>query len=232
AANAPTMSTTSDGIVFTNQTFGSTTFTQGSFSNAVQSVNLFGTSLGGSFTLTFGGQTTPAGLLTPTSTAAQVKAALEALTSIGTGNVSVTGSSTASGGTFYIEFTGALANQAVGAITATSSLTGTTPSIQIGQDTTGFSTQSAAPTLQTGVNNSADIVTGSKTLLLSGNLTVSTTGNGATTGTTPPATISGILALGGATRTFTIADTLIPNLADDLVVNAIVTSSGIFGIST
>lgn len=60
------------------------------------------------FTLTYGGQTT--GMLSTTSSAATVQAALEALSSIGTGNVSVTGS-------WVVEFTGTLAETDVEMLT-------------------------------------------------------------------------------------------------------------------
>jgi hypothetical protein len=79
----------------------------------------------GTYTLTFGGQTTAA--IAWDATAAQVQAALEALSTIGTGNVSVTGMSgglTAAPAT--ITFINDLGYQDVGALTSTQSgLTGT-----------------------------------------------------------------------------------------------------------
>ena len=65
------------------------------------------------FTLTFGGNTTSD--LPATSTAAEIQSALEALSSIGTGNVTVTGSNP-----WSIEFIGDLAEQNVAEIVATS----------------------------------------------------------------------------------------------------------------
>lgn len=73
------------------------------------------TLVGGSddkFTLTFGGQTTS--LLKWNSTAAEVEAALEALSSIGTGNVDVTGN-----GPYIVEFKGAFAGENVALLTGT-----------------------------------------------------------------------------------------------------------------
>lgn len=57
----------------------------------------------GTFTLTFGAQTT--GALSYAAAAAAVQAALEGLSSIGSGNVSVRGSA---GGPYWVAFTGAL----------------------------------------------------------------------------------------------------------------------------
>ena len=75
---------------------------------------------GGTFTLTFGGQTTSA--LAFDVTAAGVQTALRALSSIGDGNVTVTGNINSKSGAI-VEFTGTLANADQAQITATSSLT-------------------------------------------------------------------------------------------------------------
>jgi hypothetical protein len=72
-------------------------------SNEVQVLTVGGSGLT-SFTVTFGGQTTAA--IPAAATAAQVQSALEALSTIGTGNVVVTGSA---GGPWTITFQGALA---------------------------------------------------------------------------------------------------------------------------
>lgn len=69
---------------------------------------------GDPFTLTYSGQTTTS--LAQTSTAAQVETALEALSTIGTSNVNVTG---ADGGPFDCVFNDALGNQDVPTMTAT-----------------------------------------------------------------------------------------------------------------
>jgi hypothetical protein len=74
---------------------------------------------GGTFTLTFGAQTTPGQAYG--ATAATVQAALEALTSIGTGNVAVAG---ASGGPYCVALKGTLAGSS-GLLTGSgASLTG------------------------------------------------------------------------------------------------------------
>jgi hypothetical protein len=57
--------------------------------NAVQTLSVSGNPTGGTFTLAFGGQTTVA--IAASATAAQVQAALQALSSIGAGNVACAG---------------------------------------------------------------------------------------------------------------------------------------------
>ena len=108
--------------------------TDGKFADAAvaarekQTVTITGSPTGGTFTLTFGGQTTAA--IAYNATAATVEAALEALSTIGEGNVQVTG---AAGGPYTVEFVGQLANQNVAAMTASgASLTGgTSPAVAI-----------------------------------------------------------------------------------------------------
>lgn len=73
--------------------------------NEVQSVYLSGTPTGGTFTLTFGANTT-AGIAYNASAAA-VQSALAALVSIGSGNVAVTGSGTIAS-PWFVSFIGAL----------------------------------------------------------------------------------------------------------------------------
>lgn len=67
-----------------------------------------------SFTVTFGGQTT--GAIVAAATAAQVQTALEALSTIGVGNVLVTGSAS---GPWTLTFRGALADTDVAQVTTT-----------------------------------------------------------------------------------------------------------------
>ncbi len=67
----------------------------------------------GGFTLSFGGATTP--VLSPTATAAQVEAALGALSTIGAANVSVSG---AAGGPYTVLFMGTFTNTTVGSLTS------------------------------------------------------------------------------------------------------------------
>jgi len=100
----------------------STTAATGSGSpvNEVQTVTLTGTPSGGTFTLTYDGQTT--GTIAYNASAATVTNALEALSNIGSGDVAVTGSA---GGPWTVTFTGALAGTNVPQMTADgSSLTG------------------------------------------------------------------------------------------------------------
>jgi hypothetical protein len=101
----------------------------------VQSVTITGSPTGGTFTLTYSGQTTAA--IPYNATAAQVQTALEALSNIGVGDVVVAGGP-GPGSAFSVTFAGALANTDVAAMTATPSLTGgSTPSVTIGTTTAG-----------------------------------------------------------------------------------------------
>jgi hypothetical protein len=87
----------------------------------------------GTYTLTFGGQTTSA--IAFDATAAQVKAALIALSTIGAGNINVTGNV---GGPYTITFTGSLSGLPQTDITADSTnLTGNTHTALIAQATGG-----------------------------------------------------------------------------------------------
>lgn len=88
--------------------------------NERQTVTLRGAPTGGTFTLTFDAQTT--GSLPHNASAAVVQAALEALSSVGYGNVYVTAER--AGGPYVVEFIGALAAANQSAISGTSSLTG------------------------------------------------------------------------------------------------------------
>ena len=87
-------------------------------------VTLAGNPTGGSFTLTYNGYTTAA--IASTATVATVQTALQAITSIGSGNATVTGFT---GSPYVILLSSALA-VGTNAVTATSTLTGgTTPSV-------------------------------------------------------------------------------------------------------
>lgn len=116
---------------------------------SVQTATITGGPTGGTFTLTFASQTTSA--LAYNSTAAQVQSALQALSSIGVGNVTVSGPA---GGPYVITFAGTLAPGPQSAITATPSLTGgTSPGVTITQTTTGVANSTASSaTTTTGVN--------------------------------------------------------------------------------
>lgn len=97
----------------------------------VQSVDITGSPSGGTFTLTFDGETTAS--LDHDCTAAEMESALEALPNIGVGGVAVTGTNPE----FTVTFLGSMGN--VDQMTSTSSLTGgTSPGISHGTDTSGL----------------------------------------------------------------------------------------------
>jgi hypothetical protein len=107
---------------------------QGAGTNEVQSVTITGGPSGGSFTLTFAGQTTAA--IAHNASAATVKARLEALSNIGEGDVKVTGSA---GGPYTVTFKGDLSDANVASMTASAAgLTGgTSPGVTIATPTSG-----------------------------------------------------------------------------------------------
>lgn len=91
----------------------------------VQTITIGGSPTGGTFTLTYGGQTATG--IPYNETAANVQTALRALSSIGAGNVNVTGSA---GGPYTITFAGTLASKPVTAFTGSAAgLTGGTPTL-------------------------------------------------------------------------------------------------------
>lgn len=95
--------------------------------NEVQTVTITGSPTGGTFTLTYSGQTTAA--IAFNATAATVKTELENLTNIGVNDVSVTGGPLP-GTALTVTFRNALAATNVAQLTSTSSLTGgTAPAI-------------------------------------------------------------------------------------------------------
>ncbi|WP_112678862.1 hypothetical protein [Micromonospora saelicesensis] len=100
----------------------------GGSSDEVQTLTVTGTPTGGTYTLTFSGQTTAA--IPYNATAAQVRTALEALSNIGTGNVTTAGGAHP-GTPITVTFTGTLANTNVAQMTASSAgLTGgTSPTV-------------------------------------------------------------------------------------------------------
>lgn len=105
------------------------TLTQGAGTNEVQTVAQGGTWTGGTFTLTFGTDTTAP--IPFNATAAQVQAALEALPSIGVGGVRCTGGALPTT-LVTVNFEGLLAATNVAALTGTATgLTGTTPTVTI-----------------------------------------------------------------------------------------------------
>lgn len=101
--------------------------------NETQTVTVTGSPTGGTFTLTFSGQTTAA--IAYNATAATVQSALEALSNIAPGDVTVTG---AAGGPYTVVFGGAYLSDDVTQMTATASLTGgTTPGVTVATTTAG-----------------------------------------------------------------------------------------------
>nr|MBA3481727.1 hypothetical protein [Pirellulales bacterium] len=101
----------------------------------VQTVTIGGTATGGTFTLTYAGQTTAA--IAYNADAATVDAALEALANIGAGDVTCTGGALP-GAAVIVTFTGALALTDVDEMTASGTLlTGTSPTVAVATTTHG-----------------------------------------------------------------------------------------------
>ena len=120
-----------------------------------QTLTIGGTATGGTFTLSFNGFTTQPPLAYNV-TASAVDSALEALPSVGTGNV------TCGGGPFpgtpiTVQFTGALANRNQPMIITASSLTGTAPTLTATQTVAGNPSDfKAVPISPKGYNVYAD----------------------------------------------------------------------------
>ena len=105
----------------------------GAPSNEVHTLTVTGAPTGGTFTITWSGQTTAA--IVYNATAAQVQSALEALSNIAPGDVTVTG---AAGGPWTLTWGGTQLGEDVAAPTTTESFTGgTTPDITITTTTAG-----------------------------------------------------------------------------------------------
>lgn len=103
--------------------------------NEVQTITVTGTSSGGTFTLTFGSETTSA--LDFDATAAEIDTALEALDNIGAGDVACTGGPLP-GTPVVITFGGNLANVKMPLIVADDALlTGTDPVLAVARTTEG-----------------------------------------------------------------------------------------------
>ncbi|KIF66297.1 hypothetical protein HY68_36975 [Streptomyces sp. AcH 505] len=101
--------------------------------NEVQTATVTGGPTGGTFTLTYSGQTTTA--IAYNATAATVQAALVALSNLAPGDVVVTG---ATGGPYTLTFGGALLGENVASLTATASFTGgTSPGVTMATTTAG-----------------------------------------------------------------------------------------------
>lgn len=100
-------------------------------SNEVQTITITGGPTGGNFTLTWRGQTTAN--IAYNASAANVKSALEALSTVGAGNVDVSG-------TYAVTFTGVLGNKPQPLIVANGAgLTGgTSPAVTVAQTNAGY----------------------------------------------------------------------------------------------
>ena len=101
--------------------------------NEVQTATITGAPTGGTFTLTYSGQTTAA--IAYNATAAAVQSALIALSNLAPGDVVVTGNAS---GPYTLTFGGTLLGDNVASLTATASLTGgTTPGVTVATTTAG-----------------------------------------------------------------------------------------------
>lgn len=99
----------------------------------IQILTITGTPGGGTFTVTYNGVTS--GNIAYNAAAATVQAALEAMSSIGTGNVTVSGGA---GGPYTVTFAGSLAGMPIGAVEVAHAFTGgSSPDIESEVDTVG-----------------------------------------------------------------------------------------------
>ncbi|HEY5315020.1 MAG TPA: hypothetical protein VIK18_20985, partial [Pirellulales bacterium] len=204
-----------------------------------QTITISGSPTGGTFTLTYNGQTTGsiAYNAPANSGTGNVQAALAALTNIGSGNISVSGNA---GGPYTVEFQGTLAGTNTSQMTAAASLTGgsapmvgvvTAQAGGIGQAISGPAATTGntnALTLVVGQTQSATINAGATILALDGvnNSNGVYTAGGVLVNTRPgitagvAAAINGNLALTygtAATRVFTVNASPAVN---DLVISA------------
>lgn len=113
----------------------------GAGTSEVQTLTIGGTPTGGTFTLAFRGDTTAPITWSATNATlvANIDAALEALSTIGTGGVTTAvGTAVAGIGTITITFAGNLVNRAVPTITvAANAMTGTSPTVAVAETTPG-----------------------------------------------------------------------------------------------
>lgn len=117
--------------------------------NEVQTITINGVPTGGTFTLTYRGETTAA--IAYNANAAAVQAALQALGQIGAGNVVVTGGP-GPGTPYVVTFQNQLGKKDVDPITATASLTGgTTPSVTVAETTKGNSKNAGLYVIESGL---------------------------------------------------------------------------------
>lgn len=112
---------------------GSALVPTGTGTNEVQTISISGTPTGGTFSLTYNGQTTAA--LAYNAATSVVQTALQGLSTIGAGNATVTGTA---GTSYVVTFVGALAATNTPAIVAVGTFTGgTTPAIAVATTTGG-----------------------------------------------------------------------------------------------
>jgi hypothetical protein len=110
--------------------------------NEVQTLTVIGGPTGGTFTITFDGQTTAA--IAHNATAAAVQTALEALSNVNPGDIAVTGNA---GGPWTLTFGGQYLGENVAQVTTTEAFTGgTSPDITIATTTAGGAAGSASGT--------------------------------------------------------------------------------------
>lgn len=117
-----------------------TTTTPVNGTSEIDTITIGGTPTAGSFTLTFEGK--KSGTITWSATnntlVANIDAALEAMSNIGTGGVvTAVGTMTAGIGTITVTFGGNRAKQNVPVMTGTSALTGTSPTLAVATTTPG-----------------------------------------------------------------------------------------------
>ena len=103
--------------------------TEPELTNEVQRIQFQGSVSGGRWKIVFDGQTTEE--LTPVASAADVKAALEALSNINPGDVTVSGYE----GLWVVEFTGQYAGEDVPLMTTTNTLSGDSPRVVVTANT-------------------------------------------------------------------------------------------------
>src|SRR5262249_32116860 len=132
------------------------------YGNDRQQVILSGAITGGYFTLTLNGQVTQP--IAYSASAATVQGALEALGTVGVGNVAVAAG--ANGGIYYVTFRNGLGNRVVSTMTAQSALTGTGAAVFVVKQNTGVPTETITSlALNVGPSLSADVATGTNVLV-------------------------------------------------------------------
>ncbi len=228
-----------DGLAGSGTTKGATLRYQATFQSIV-----FGTNVtGGTFALTFNGQTTAAisWSTTAATLASNIQSALAALSNVGTGNVTVTGT-----GPFTVTFAPSVANQTP-MFVASNLLTPSGTAISVNsQLPANAGVQVNSSGLYDLNGNANQILSGSilpqvlgattTALNISGG-TVSTGSTGLLTlggnvfgqanlSNVVPATINGNLSLGGVTRLVDVQAGALPGAPNDMIINAQISNGG------